>query len=74
VIQEGFYKAGLRCCRKLKSKGIRSIIFTALDVDRVQSMQSQDEFKIVTKSRGYAALLTELKQLLLSPEPSQRFR
>lgn len=62
VVLEGSYKAGLRCCRKLKNRGIRSVIFTALDANRVESVQ--DEFKVVTKSRGYSALLDELKQLL----------
>jgi CheY-like chemotaxis protein len=70
ILKEGFYNAGLRCCRKLKTAGIPSLIFTALDANRVESLQ--DEFKVVNKSRGYAALLQELKRLLLARSPSKR--
>ena len=63
ILQEGFYTAGLRCCRELRRKGIPSVIFTALDPARVPLRQGES-FPIINKSRGFDALLEEVRPLL----------
>jgi CheY-like chemotaxis protein len=62
IIQEGFYTAGLRCCRQLAAKGIRCLIFTALDPKRIP-LRPGENFTIVNKSAGYPALEEQVRQL-----------
>jgi CheY-like chemotaxis protein len=60
ILAEGFYVAGLRCCRALRTRGVKSIIFTALDPAKIPLL-TPEEFKIVNKSRGYEGLLKEIQ-------------
>src|SRR5258708_5755898 len=54
IIKEGFFTAGLRCCRALRKKNIPCVVFTALDPARIP-LSSPDEFEIINKSQGYGA-------------------
>jgi len=63
IIEEGFYTAGLRCCRKLREKGVRCLIFTALDPAKIPLGRGEN-FEIVNKSSGYNAIVEKIKQLL----------
>lgn len=57
VMDEGAYTAGLRCCRKLKARGVRCIIFTALSPTNIM-LRPGDGFEVVHKGGdGYALLL-----------------
>lgn len=61
ISKEGFFIAGLRCCRELWKKRIPSVIFTALDPSRVP-VERNEPFRIVNKSQGFEALLDVVKQ------------
>jgi CheY-like chemotaxis protein len=63
ILSEGFYLAGLRCCRDLAKRGVRCVIFTALDPARIP-LRGGESFLIINKSRGYEALQDALKPLL----------
>jgi DNA-binding NarL/FixJ family response regulator len=68
TLKDGFYSAGLRCCRKLRDRGVKCVIFTALDPARIP-LEPSEQFSIVNKSRGYTALLDAIKPLLGTPRP-----
>jgi len=56
ILEDGSYVAGLRCCRKLKARGVRCIIFTALS-PRSIPLREGDEFEIIHKGGdGYVSL------------------
>jgi len=59
IILEGFYTAGLRCCRELFARGVRCIIYTALDPAKIRLRPGED-FLIINKSAGAARLLEEI--------------
>ncbi len=63
IIEEGFYTAGLRCCRELASRGVRCLIFTALDKAKIP-LKPNEMFPIINKSEGYATLADRVKRLL----------
>jgi len=64
ILQEGFFVAGLRCCRELRKRGIRCVIFTALDPEKVPLEAGEEgQIPIVNKSRGFEALQPHLKRL-----------
>jgi ActR/RegA family two-component response regulator len=63
IIQEGFYTAGLRCCRELAKRKVRCLIFTALDPARIP-LGPGENFEILNKSAGYSVLADRVKQLL----------
>ena len=63
IIREGFYTAGLRCCRELAKRKVRCLIFTALDPAKIP-LRPGESFEIINKSTGYAAMADRVKQLL----------
>lgn len=64
ILREGFFVAGLRCCRSLRRSGIPCVIFTALDPAKIPLRpEEQGHIPIVNKSRGFSALQPHLKQL-----------
>jgi hypothetical protein len=65
IMAEGFFTAGLRCCRALREWGIHCVIFTALDPSEIP-LRSQEEFQIINKSRGYEALTNCVNSLLFT--------
>jgi hypothetical protein len=62
VIREGFYTAGLRCCRQLSAKGVRCVIYTALDPVKIRQRPGEN-FPIISKSEGSARLLEAITRL-----------
>ena len=62
VILEGFYTAGLRCCRELLSRGVRCIIYTALDPAKIHQRPGE-EYPVISKSAGSERLLDEITRL-----------
>ncbi len=63
ILKEGFYMAGLRCCRELRKIGIPCIIFTALDPVRIP-LHPGEPFKTISKSHAYEILIEEIMPLL----------
>ena len=59
IIREGFYTAGLRCCRELRKRNIRCVIFTALDPGKIP-LREDEKIPIINKSRGFEPLVQEL--------------
>jgi CheY-like chemotaxis protein len=62
TMREGFYVAGLRCCRRLKERNIPCVIFTALDAANVPQ-RPDERFKVLNKSMGGDALVEEIRRL-----------
>jgi ActR/RegA family two-component response regulator len=62
VIQEGFYTAGLRCCRQLSARGVRCVIYPALDPEKIRQRPNEN-FMIINKSNGSARLMEEITRL-----------
>ncbi len=61
IIREGFFTAGLRCCRELRKRNIRCVIFTALDPGKIP-LREDERISIINKSRGFEPLVQEIKQ------------
>ena len=62
VIEEGSYTAGLRCCRSLASKGVPSVVFTALSPNTIP-LKPGDHFEIIHKSGdGFARLMDRIRR------------
>jgi CheY-like chemotaxis protein len=67
ILDEGFYVAGLRCCRKLKQVNIPCVIFTALDPNKIP-LKPGERFEIINKSQGHQPLIEALGLVLSSAE------
>jgi hypothetical protein len=63
ILNEGFYIAGLRCCRMLKKWKVPCVIFTALDPLKIPLLPDED-LKIINKSLGHEPLFEALRQFL----------
>ncbi len=61
IIREGFYTAGLRCCRELRNRNIRCVIFTALDPGKIP-LREDEKIPIINKSRGFEPLVQEINE------------